>query len=196
MNNVKEAFNRPGIVVDRWVLRLGKNDAEAGRFEPWFLPNNTFEQDFAGFIACLNLLKLIDAVKERMSTQAKGVRAIKKQMNAEQKEIAKMKAKVEKAAAKAQLKLDRAVERARIKDEAKAAREEAKLAKLSGKVPSEKLGDKLVGGVEPINEVPRQAEDTPAITVVPEASSEVPKVAGNYEEAPVAHLPFVIPEEG
>ena len=180
METIKEALSKPGVVLDRWILRLGKSEEEAGRFEPWFLPSSTFKQDLESFLACLNLLKLHTAVKDRMSTQAKGVRAIKKQMNAEQKEIAKMKAKVEKAAAKAQLKLDRAVEKERIKADAKKAREEAKLAKLQ----------------IPPNEVPGTPEDTPASAVVPETASEVPKVAGDYEEAPVAHVPFVIPEEG
>jgi hypothetical protein len=154
-----------------------------------------------------------------MRVQKKGVRAIKKQMNAEQKEIAKMKAKVEKAAAKAQLKLDRAVEKERIKADAKKAREEAKLAK--NKPAVQELQEvqgmdqaevqvptvlRQVGSTEsrsldaklqiPPNEVPGTPEDTPASAVVPEASREVPKVAGDYEEDPVAHVPFVIPEEG
>ena len=188
MNNIKEAFNKPGVVVDRWVLRLGKNSEEAGRFQPWFLPSSTFEQDFSGFVACLNLLKIVDTVKERMSTQKKGVREIKKQQKIEQKEIAKMKAKVEKAAEKAQLKLDRAAEKERIKQDAKAAREQAK----------------NMGRPKPDNEVPGQAEDTTNVAIEKASESvvvvqSVLQTMGQttiYEDFPVERKPYVIPEEG
>lgn len=111
---------------DRWILRLGKNEEEAGKFEPWYLAGDTFAEDFAGFLACLNLTKLVHSVDKRMQAQKKGVRAAQKKQKAEQKEIAKMKAKVEKEAERAQKKLDRATERERIKAEAKLNREEAK----------------------------------------------------------------------
>src|ERR1035437_3648612 len=112
-----------------FILRLGKNEEEAGKFEPWRVPARDFPEAFQGFLLCLQLVELLEAVKERMSTQKKEVRVIKKQQKAEQKEIAKLKAKVELAAAKAQMKLVRASEKARIKADAKKAREEAKLAK-------------------------------------------------------------------
>ena len=116
---------------DRWILRLGKNEEEAGKFEPWYLDGSTFAEDFAGFLACLNLTKLVDSVTARMQAQKKGVREAKKKQKAEQKEIAKMQEKIQKEAERAQKKLDRAVERERIKAEAKRNREEAKrLAKL------------------------------------------------------------------
>lgn len=120
---------------DRWILRLGKNEEEAGKFEPWYLAGDTFAEDFAGFLACLNLTKLVHSVDKRMQAQKKGVRAAQKKQKAEQKEIAKMKAKVEKEAERAQKKLDRATERERIKAEAKLNREEAKRAKRNGVVP-------------------------------------------------------------
>jgi hypothetical protein len=112
-----------------FILRLGKNEEEAGKFAPWRIPAKDFPRAFKGFLLCLQLVELIDEVKAWISTQAKGVREIKKQQRAEQKEIAKAKAKLDKAAAKAQLKLERAAEKERIKDDAKKAREEAKLAK-------------------------------------------------------------------
>lgn len=170
VNNVEEALNKPGTVIDRWILRLGKNAEEAGKFCPWFLPSSTFKQDLESFLACLNLLKLHEAVKERMSEQKKGVREIKKQQRIEQKEIAKMKAKVEKAAAKAQLKLDRVAEKERIKAEAKATRETMKLSKADAKVFVE------------------------ALTNPPEPNEALKAAALAYEEA-VEHKPYVIPEE-
>jgi hypothetical protein len=112
-----------------FILRLGKNEEEAGKFEPWRVPASDFHEAFLGFLACLNLVELLEDVKARMSTQKKGVREIKKQQKAEQKEIDKMKAKVELAAAKAQMKLVRASEKERIKADAKKSREEAKRAK-------------------------------------------------------------------
>ena len=109
-----------------FILRLGKNEEEAGKFEPWRIPAKDFPEAFAGYLNCLNLVKTLDSIKERMALRKKGVREVKKQMKAEAKEIAKAAEKVEKAAAKAQLKIDRTAERARIKDEAKASREAAK----------------------------------------------------------------------
>jgi hypothetical protein len=109
-----------------FILRLGKDAEEAGKFEPYRIPAEDFPEAFQGFLPCLNLVKTLDSIKERMALRKKGVREVKKQMKAEAKELAKAAEKVEKAAAKVQLKLDRAAERARIKDEAKAAREAAK----------------------------------------------------------------------
>jgi hypothetical protein len=109
-----------------FILRLGKNAEEAGKFAPWRVPARLFPRAFEGFLLCLNLVRLIDELKEWISTQKKGVREIKKKQNAEQKEIAKMKAKVEREEAKAKLKIERAEEKARIKMEAKANREAAK----------------------------------------------------------------------
>ena len=153
-----------------FILRLGKNEEEAGKFEPWRVPARDFPEAFQGFLLCLQLVDLLEAVKERMSEQKKGVREIKKQQRIEQKEIAKMKAKVEKAAAKAQLKLDRAAEKERIKAEAKATRETMKLSKADAKVFVE------------------------ALTNPPEPNEALKAAALAYEEA-VERKPYVIPEE-
>ena len=199
---------------DRWILRLGKNEEEAGKFEPWYLDGSTFAEDFAGFLACLNLTNLVDSVTARMQVQKKGVRAAQKKIKAEQKEIAKMKAKVAAAEAKAQKKIERAAERERIKAEAKKNREEAKLAaKCGGKTESKCLGvissKETVERSEPVHEVPGQAEDTPktamdqkveaVVVVQPDVLPEphVPKASDVvYEEAPVTPRRFAIPEEG
>ncbi len=154
-----------------FILRLGKNEEEAGKFEPWRVPARDFPEAFQGFLLCLQLVDLLEAVKERMSEQKKGVREIKKQQRIEQKEIAKMKAKVEKAAAKAQLKLDRAAEKERIKAEAKATRETMKLSKADAKVVVEVL-------MNP-----------------PEPNETLKKAATIYEDFPVERKPYVIPEE-
>lgn len=190
-----------------FVLRLGKSEEEAGKFEPWRVPARDFPEAFQGFLLCLQLMDLLDAVKERMSTQKKGVREIKKQQRIERKEIAKMKAKVEKAAAKAQLKLDRAAEKERIKQDAKRAREQAKLVDKKRRIEGELVHDELSN-----REIPGTAEDTlliqnpvpvcPSIRDVTPGSPkdsgcDVAKEAGGIlEEGVVERRPFAIPEEG
>jgi hypothetical protein len=185
MHTLEDALkNIDSSKIERWILRLGKNEEEAGKFEPWYLDASTFAEDFSGFLACLNLTKLVDSVTERMQVQKKGVRAAKKKQKAEQKEIDKMKAKVEKEAEKAQKKLDRAVERDRIKAEAKTNREAIKNAKktnISG-VVSENTTTSDMGRPEPINEVPRQAVYTQATPMVPAAVAEVAEETAEVSE--------------
>src|ERR1035437_7839274 len=177
---------------DRWILRLGKNEDEAGKFERWYLDESTFAEDFSGFRACLNLTRLVDSVTARMQVQKKGVREAKKKQKAEQKEITKMKAKVEAAATKAQKKLDRAVERERIKQEAKKNREEAKLANRQH--PVVEAPDTQVT-VEPSNTPENAVPSVPVAAFIQcdeEMRSKVPveSVAGSYEETPVERKPF------
>lgn len=51
-----------GADIDsRWILRLGKED---GKFEPWY--ETDFEQDFAAFLACLELYKMHKSVDQRL----------------------------------------------------------------------------------------------------------------------------------
>jgi hypothetical protein len=52
------------FVQDRWLIRLGKEDAE---FDPWHLERwDTYERDFAGFLATLNLSRLVRQIKGRI----------------------------------------------------------------------------------------------------------------------------------
>jgi len=113
-------------IVDTWILRLGKNEDEAGKFEPWHLGPEDFTDDFAGFLACLNLTRLVDKVEERMSTQKNYVKSIRKEQKATAKALAKEQEKLAKAIAKAEAKKEREAEKAKIKADAKAAREAAK----------------------------------------------------------------------
>ena len=188
---------------DRWILRLGKNEEEAGKFEPWYLAGDTFAEDFAGFLACLNLTKLVDSVTKRMQVQKKGVREAKKKVKTEQKEIAKMKAKVEKEAERAQKKLDRTAERERIRAEAKLNREEAKrLSKLA-------MGDRKelatsttsavfkseateVRSVEVGAESP--SEPSASSTVAPETTAETTESTQTLQSIPVCESVRVEPQ--
>jgi hypothetical protein len=144
-------------IVDRWVLRLGKNEEEAGKFEPWYMGPEDFAEDFAGFLACLHLVQLIDSVTDRMKDQKTKLRAVKKEVKSLAKVAAKAEAKLEKARKKAEkkaikaeekvkakaaseeakneLRISRSVEKARIKQEAKEARELAKKSTTMGVAP-------------------------------------------------------------
>ncbi len=84
-------------VVDRWVIRLGKEDAE---FDPWYLPAETFETDFNGFLTCLSLRRTVDIVEERMKACKKAKRVAKK----EARDLEKNRIKAEKKEAKLKLK--------------------------------------------------------------------------------------------
>jgi hypothetical protein len=111
-----------------FILRLGKNEEEAGKFEPWRIPAKDFPEAFQGFLTCLELGRLLGSTKDRMSTQKKGVRDIKKQQKALKKEADKVAAKLLRVEEKAKVKLERMAEKERIKTDAKAAREAAKQA--------------------------------------------------------------------
>lgn len=210
----KAYMEEHGVVIeDRWVLRLGKEEAD---FEAWHQTNESYEEDLRAFLACIVLSNLVDSISERMKGKRKHLRGVKKQQRAEEKEIAKMKAKVEKAAAKAQLKLDRVAEKERIKRDAKVARELAKHMHQSRLlVLSEET--KNAERPEPVNEVPGETKDTTASTVAPEdpqshpsvllpdlqlhSNEEVPieapakVVAEEYEEGSIERKPFAVPEE-
>lgn len=116
-------------IVDRWILRLGKNEDEAGKFEPWHMEPSDFEKDFAGFLACLTLTRIVDEVDTRMKDQKKLIRAVRKEIKEAAKLIQKEQEKLAKALAKAEAKKLKEAEKLRIKEEAKAKREADKAAK-------------------------------------------------------------------
>jgi hypothetical protein len=190
MHSLEEALKKADpSKIDRWILRLGKNEEEAGKFEPWHCTSKDFKEDFDGFLTCLALNKFLDSVKERMSLQKKGVREAKKQLKAIQKEVDKAADKVKKEAEKAQKKLDRTAERERIKADAKRAREEAKLAKSSADKPSQSGTDKSSEGPAEVQAVPGPLHGDSAVQPSVHQKS-------TFEEAPIERKPFVVPMEG
>ena len=122
-------------IKDRWVIRLGKSEDEAGKVEPWFMSGNDFVDDFAGFISCLNLTRLVRSADERMKAQKGNIRAIRKEQRETSKAIEKEQSKLAKALEKAEAKRLREEDKARIKAEAKETREQAKQSKI--KLPME-----------------------------------------------------------
>lgn len=119
-------------IEDIWILRLGKSEEEAGKFEPWHLTPDEYEEDLQGFLACLTLTRLVDSVEERMKGQKSSIRAIRKEQKATAKAIAKEQEKLQKALDKAAAKLAKEAEKVRIKAEAKAERERLKAEKKAG----------------------------------------------------------------
>ena len=120
-------------IEDIWILRLGKSDEEAGKFEPWHLTPDEYEEDFKGFLACLTLTRLVDSVEERMKSQKGTIRAVKKEQKETAKALAREQEKLQKALDKAEAKKKREEEKAKIKAEAKAKRETMKAAKKASK---------------------------------------------------------------
>ena len=118
-------------IRDRWVLRLGKED---GKFETWHLTDEDFEEDFAGFLACLALYRLVHSVEERMHIKKVTLRAAKKEAKATAKAIKIAEEKAAKAIAKAEKKLAREQEKAAIKAAAETARAAKKKAREEEKV--------------------------------------------------------------
>ena len=116
-------------IEDIWILRLGKSEEEAGKFEPWHLTPDEYEEDFQGFLACLNLTRLADSIEERMKGQKSTIRAVKKEQHETAKALKKEQEKLQKALDKAAAKLARDAEKVRIKAEAKAERERLKAEK-------------------------------------------------------------------
>src|SRR6266705_5318009 len=117
-----------GSIPDCWILRLGK---EVEEFEPLHLVAEDFEDDFAGFLACLELLKIVETVENRIKAQKHTIIAVKKEQRAVAKSLAKATEKLRKAAEKTALKLKRAEDKAKVKAEAKAERENLKVVKLN-----------------------------------------------------------------
>lgn len=119
-------------ILDTWILRLGKSDEEAGKFEPWHMTPDEYEEDFQGFLACLSLTRLVDSVEERMKGQKSTIRAVKKEQRETAKALAKEQEKLQKALDKAAAKIAKEAEKVRVKAEAKAERERLKAEKKTG----------------------------------------------------------------
>jgi hypothetical protein len=69
-------------VEDRWIIRLGKDDAE---FDPWHVEGEKdFCEDFHGFLCALALYKSVHSIEDRVSefkaTRVKARRAIAKEL--------------------------------------------------------------------------------------------------------------------
>lgn len=184
-------------VEDRWVLRLGKDD---GEFEAWYLPAEDFAEDFAGFIACLELTRLVDSIDERIKDRKAVIKAAKKEAKALLKAVEKAAEKVRKAEEKAAAKLVREAEKKRIKAEAKVERDRLK---------AQAKAEKETFGVSPVSDSAIQslpevhvaevvtatqggAEEHTSLALSKAAAPALPAV--EYDEEPV-YKPIAVPEE-
>src|SRR5271157_2480834 len=187
------------IFQNCFVLRLGKNEEEAGKFEPWRIPAKDFPRAFRGFLLCLQLVELINEVKAWISTQAKGVREAKKMQRTAQKALDKAAVKAKRAAEKAQLKLDRAIEKERIKDDAKKAREEAKHAKQGAKIAiKSSVGQGTTTGERTSGKLCEASVRQGLEGVLPTIKADYPEmteqIRGILEEAMIERKPFITGE--
>ena len=185
------------IIENRWLLRLGKSDEEAGKFETWRLPAETFDEDLSGFIACLRLTRITKAISERMSQQKSGIRAVKKEQRETAKALAKEQAKLQKAMDKAAAKIAKEAEKVKVKAEAKAAREQLKKEKLCTST-SEPATNSIPLGTTVPPPVCETLSSSPSLTTEewkkPHTESTSSTVETKYEEAPP--VKFNIPMEG
>lgn len=100
----------PDQVTDRWIIRLGKEDAE---FDPWYADASTYEQDWDAFRTALHLSRTIEGIKERVRTRAEALREaeraerrrLKEEAEAAERERKAQEKAAKKAAAEAALKL-------------------------------------------------------------------------------------------
>ena len=206
---VQEEYNSP--IESRWVLRLGKSEEEAGKFEPWFLSNKDFVTDLDAFLACLNLTRLVDSVESRMKTQKGSIRAIRKEQKETAKMLAKEQEKLQKALDKAVAKKAKEEEKVRIKAEAKAERERLKAEKKTGVTHRVEV-DQTVNLAVPVTiagsipaaptitevlELSPQAQAVVVEAVVnpPEPNEALKEAAVRYEEEEAISQPYHLPME-
>ena len=204
---LQEEFSSP--IESRWVLRLGKSEEEAGKFEPWFLSNKDFVTDLDAYLACLSLTRLVDTTNERMKGQKSTIRAVKKEQRETAKSIKKEQEKLQKALDKAAAKVEKEAEKTRIKVEAKAERERLKANKKAGIVcmstlkPNEEtsgplasmalstplnLSEAMTGSVQNLTTV---APETPQPELVILTEAQGPRLPVEEEiAAPVFKLPM------
>jgi hypothetical protein len=203
---IQEEHNSP--IESRWVLRLGKSEEEAGRFEPWFLSNRDFVTDLDAFLACLRLTRLADSIEERMKNQKSTIRAVKKEQRESAKALKREQEKLQKALDKAAAKLEKEAEKVRIKAAAKAERERLKAEKKAGNYPP--MTEEVKAILEPAH-VQRpsnavvdvevlvlspqdQAVVAEAITNPPEPNEALKEAAQRYEEEATSS-PYKLPME-
>lgn len=84
-------------VLDRWIIRLGKEDAA---FDPWHLEEHNFEDDFGGFLDCLALVRRVRRIEGRIAAKKADQRAAVKAERDAARAVKEAAEKAEKAVAK------------------------------------------------------------------------------------------------
>lgn len=86
-------INDLGEVTDRWIIRLGKDDAE---FDPWHCERETLETDARAFLNALKLTLSVREVEDRVNGIKGMRRAILREIE-KQRKLAEMKIRCPKA---------------------------------------------------------------------------------------------------
>lgn len=89
------------VIQDRWIMRLGKED---GKFECWYLPSETFEDDITAFLNVLATYRSMDKIEKRTATENREFTAFKRSVKKAEKEAAEEQDKAQRAAEREQLK--------------------------------------------------------------------------------------------
>jgi hypothetical protein len=80
----EEEFPELGTIVDRWILRLDKEDAS---FDPWHAEGREAQaQDLHGFLCCLDMTRAYDVTQGRIDA----ILDVKRELRAEQKALDKL----------------------------------------------------------------------------------------------------------
>lgn len=195
---LQEENNSP--IESRWVLRLGKSEEEAGKFEPWFLSNKDFVTDLDAFLACLRLTRLVDSVEERMKSQKSTIRAVKKEQRQTAKALQKEADKLQKALDKAAKKVEREAEKQKIKAEAKATREAAKAAKKAGVLECTSTSTTALTPTESVISLASSSHEPEVLAKnpdIPQPETPQPELTTSTVEAekPAESIPKPTPQE-
>lgn len=196
-------------IIDTWILRLGKNEEEAGKFEPWHMTPDEYEEDFRGFLACLSLTRLVDSVEDRMKSQKSTIRTVKKEQRETAKALKREQEKLQKAIDKAAAKVVREAEKVRIKAEAKVTRDKLKALKKAGVIEctSTEVEKSVVTRLDTTHQMEESFTENP-ITPVPETphsesttstvatTSSVESTPSVFETEAYVPTTFKIPMEG
>lgn len=70
-----ESWGFAPLATDRWVIRLGKEDAE---FDPWHAGEETIQEDIDGFLLALELTRSVASIKARIKAKEDDARAYRK----------------------------------------------------------------------------------------------------------------------
>ena len=81
---VEEEFPELGPIVDRWILRLDKEDAS---FDPWHAAGREAQaEDLHGFVCCLDLVRALDVTQARIDAIHDARKLVKDERKAKAKE--------------------------------------------------------------------------------------------------------------
>jgi hypothetical protein len=154
-------------VSDRWIIRLGKEEAEV---ETWHLGPGTFETDWKAFETALNLVRSIKVLETRIKDRKDGLRAALKVEKDAARATKVLAEGVRKAEAKAE-RVRKRLELATAKKESALKSKEDKAAAKRSKIPLESITllESFIGKREPISveEIPEVMELITAPTLPP-----------------------------